>query len=367
MTALLAALAVMAGLGGLYWWRFMAPGAAPEAAAMAAYPTAVETAAVTRGTAVRKLKALGTLMSDNSVVLKPEVEGRVERILFEDGQRVAQGAPLLRLDDAVLRARLDEAEASLQLARRQFERAEELFARNAGTGRSRDEAFAALRADEARVRMLRASLAKVELKAPFAGVLGLRRVSVGDYLRPGQEVVNLEQLDPIKVEFQMPERFLGQLRAGQTVTLRSDAYPDRLFEAKVEAIDPRIDRGARSLRLRAIAANPDGLLRPGQFVTVTVRVDERRDALFVPEQALIAQGDKRLLFRVDGTAEAGRAALVEVRTGLRIAAQAEVLEGLAPGDTVVTAGHQKLRDGAPVRAVPPTFVAASPPDEEIAR
>ncbi|GAB4181866.1 MAG: efflux RND transporter periplasmic adaptor subunit [Thalassobaculales bacterium] len=352
-----------AAVGGGYWWSYLRPRPAPAAAAGGGggFAMPVEAADAIRGTAVRKVKALGTLTAFNSITVRPEIAGRVERILFEDGTQVARNTPLVQIDQAILKAELDQAQAALRLSQQQFERANDLVARGAGTARARDEAVAALRNDEARVRLAQATLEKSVIRAPFEGIVGIRKISLGDYVAVGQDLVNLEQVQPIKVDFTLPERFLPQVKTGARVIFRSEAFPDRQFEAFVAAVDPRVNRTARAIQVQAIADNKDGALRPGQFVSVTVRMDERRGSTFVPEQAVIPQGGNYLVVKVVD----GKAAPAPVTIGMRIAAHVEVLSGVAPGDKVVTAGHQKLRPGMPVAPAPPSFVSIAPPDEEI--
>jgi membrane fusion protein, multidrug efflux system len=354
--------AVLVIVAGAYWFLFLppTPTAAPSGAA-GQFSIVVEASAAYRGTAVRKLKAVGTLASNNTIIVRPEIEGRVSAIRFEDGQAVAAKAPLFELDATLLNASADEARANLQLAQREYERIRELAARGNAPIQTRDQAEAELRASEARMRLAVARLDKAVVRAPFDGVVGMRKVSIGDYVSPGMDVVNLEQMRPIKVEFGFPERFLTALAVGQPILLRSDAYPGEEFSATISALDPRIDRLSRSVNVQGIAPNADGRLRPGQFVSVTVRVDEHRGSVFVPEQALISLGEDYFVFRI----VEGRAQRVAVKPGLRIANHVAILSGLEVGDMVISAGHQKLGEGAPVTAIPATYVPPSPPDEEI--
>ncbi len=356
---------VLAALAGGYWLLTTGgggggggagPGGGGGPPAMA-----VEATQAVRGAAIRRLHAVGTLLSNNSVIVRPEIPGRVAEIRFEDGAEVAAGQVLVVLDRAIAEAELAQARASLTLAQQAYQRATELLARGAGTARARDEAQATLRNDQAQLDLASARLDRTILSAPWPGVAGLRRVSVGDYVAAGQDIVNLEQMRPIKIEFRLPQRFLRGLVAGQAVTLASDAWPGQTFEATIRAIDPRIDPDSRSILVQATAPNDDLHLRPGQFVAVTVRVAERQDAIFVPEQALVPQGDHLYVYRIVDD----RAVRSEVTAGLRIATQVEIVSGLAAGDRVVTAGQQRLGDGVPVRASEPVAVPPRPADEEI--
>lgn len=321
--------------------------AGPAAAPKEPPPVAVEAMAVTRGPVSATITAVGTLQAEESVVIRPEIAGLVTEIAFDEGRPVARGATLIRLEDSILRAELAQAEADLALAKSDYERNLDLFKKGSGSARARDQATAELEATTARVALARARLDKTRIRAPFGGLLGLRQVSVGDYVTPGQEIVNLEDVDPVKVDFRVPEVFLSRLHAGQALSVEVDAFPGQTFTGEVYALDPRIEAQGRSIALRARIANPERVLRPGLFARVTLVTAQREDALLVPEEAVFAQGDQQFVYRISD----GKAALTPVRLGDRQGALVEVVEGVAAGDQVVSAGHHKLRDGAPVRPV----------------
>lgn len=353
---------VLIALGGGYWSIVLREKAGADAHTDAPPPgVVVEATPAIRATSVRKLKAIGTLASNQSVVIRPEIPGRVTQIHFDDGATVEQGALLLQLDKSVLLAELADAESALNLAKLQDKRAKRLLQKGAGTERARDEAEAALRSNQARVQLAQAQLEKCDIRAPFDGKLGIRRIDLGAYLSAGDDVVNLEQTTPIKIGFEVPERFLTDLQVGKQVALRTDAYAGEIFAAEINAVDPLINQRTRGVKVQAIAQNGDGRLRPGQFVSVTLRVDERRGATFVPQQALVPNSDQPFVYRIVD----GRAKQANVRPGTRIAMHVEILEGLDVGDLVVTAGQQRLADGVAVIPREPTFVPPSPPDEEI--
>jgi membrane fusion protein (multidrug efflux system) len=180
-------------------------------------------------------------------------------------------------------------------------------------------------------------------------VLGLRKVSVGDYVTPGQDIVNLEDIEPLKVEFRIPERYLGSLSVGQTVAVTADAFQGRSFAGQVYAIDPLVDENGRAVVLRARLPNQEGVLRPGLFVSISLVVGQRENAVMIPEQALVPQGSRQLVFKVAD----GKAVLTPVKLGERRNAMVEIVQGLARGDVVVTAGQIKLRDGVAVTVQPP--------------
>lgn len=355
----LAALAVAAVLAALAFHLFVEPlpglgsrdavgqnADAPKAPAA----TPVTVAEARLGDVVREIGVVGTLRSNRSVVIRPEIAGRIAELLFEDGETVGAQEPLLRLDSSVLEAELEQSRATLALRRANARRAQELLARGTGTVIAKDEAQAALLADEAAVKLAESKLAKTIIYAPFAGTVGLKRVEVGDYVAPGQDIVNLEDIDTLKVDFRVPEIFVASIAEGATVQVTTAAYPDRSFPAKIAAIDPAVDEAGRSLLVRATIDNPDRQLRPGQFVRVAVAVEERGEAVLVPETAIMLQNGRTFVYRVAGDT----AVLTPVETGLRNGPDVEIVSGVAAGDIVVTRGHEKLRDGAPVAVTPPT-------------
>jgi len=218
------------------------------------------------------------------------------------------------------------------------------------TAQSADESASAVAVSTAAVELARVQLEKAHIVAPFSGIVGLRRVSVGEYITAGQPLVNLEAIDPVKADFRVPEKFLPAIRVGQTIRIKVDAFPDDSFEGKVYAIDPRLDVAGRSLLVRAVVPNGDQRLRPGLFARVTVLLQLKEDALSVPEQAIVPQGDSQFVFKIVD----GKAHLTKVVTGTRRDGRVEIVEGLTAGDQVVTAGQFKIRDGSAVSIVGPT-------------
>ncbi len=342
------ALLALAGWGTFF---LLHPAANAEATAQAPStppPMPVEVMEVVGGTADQEITAVGTLQSNESVVISAEIPGRIDKIAFAEGEAITGGKTLILLDSSVLKAEFDRAEASRALSEANYKRAEALLKDRAISERERDETYAQWQLDEASVRLAKAQLDKSRLTAPFSGTLGLRKVSVGDYIQPGQALVNLEDTSKLKVEFRIPEKFSAQVKAGQKVKLESDAYLGQRFEGRVYAIDPQVEENSRSLVVRGLLENRDGALRPGQFVKVLLGVATRAEALFVPEQALISQPKAQFVFKVvDGAAQ-----MVQVQTGARRKGWIEVTSGLALGDVVVTGGHQKIGPGSPVRPLP---------------
>lgn len=314
-------------------------------------PVAVEVVRAEARTLAESASAVGSLLSNESVVLRPEISGRISGIHFRDGQVVRRGAVLVSLDSAVQEAELQQARANLALAQTNFRRTEDLFQRQFISERARDEAAANLKVQEAVVALAEARLAKTRIRAPFDGVVGIRNVSVGDYVKDGEELVNIEDVATLKVDFRLAEIYLPQLRTGQTVEVSSDALPGETFRATVDAVNPQVDTNGRSVLVRAHMGNPRGKLRPGMFVRARLAFGERQAVVMVPEQALVPSGSAQSVYRVQAGEGQKRAQLVTVTTGQRAQGWVEVVGGVAAGDTVVTAGQLRLRDGAPVRVV----------------
>ncbi len=310
----------------------------------------VEAAKVVAAPFSEQVTAVGTLLSNESVTVSSEIPGRLKEIHFQEGQPVEQGAPLFTLDDSVYRAQLDDAEAKLKLAEQTNKRTSTLYSNKYATAQSADEAVSNLAVSTAATELARVQLEKTRIVAPFSGIVGLRHVSVGEYITAGQALVNLEAIDPVKADFRVPEKFLPAIRVGQTIRIKVDAFPDASFEGKVYAIDPKLDVAGRSLLVRALVPNQDQRLRPGLFARVAVLLQLKEDALSVPEQAIVPQGDSQFVFKILD----GKVKLTKVVTGTRRDGRVEIVEGLAVGDEVVTAGQLKIRDGSAVTVVAAT-------------
>lgn len=337
-------LIIAAGAGAGYWAWFAAPAANGSTAAKEDVAVPVEAAAVRIDTVLRQIRAVGTLRSNESVLIASEVSGRILEIAGAEGQEVPRGRVILRLDPAIYEAELKQAEAALALSLRNHKRATDLKASGAGTGRALDEAIANLRNDEAAVALAQARLAKTQIAAPFSGVLGLRRMSVGAYVNPGDMIVNLEQIDPLKVDFRIPENALASAKVGQPLFVTVDALPGESFEGSVYAVDPQVDETARNIVLRATLPNPQGRLRPGLFARVSLIIERHENAILVPERSLVPMAEDQFVFRIIG----GKAAITKVVLGERVGNEVEILEGLKPADIVVTDGVLKIRDGTAV-------------------
>ncbi len=323
-------------------------------------PVAVEVAEVATTTVQEDVDAVGTLRSNESVVVRPEISGRIERLNFTEGAAVQKGQVIVALDDSVPAAELAQAKANLALAESNYQRTQELEKQKFVSATAKDQALNGLRVAQANVQLAEARLAKTKIVAPFGGVIGIRQVSAGDYVKEGQDLVTLEDIAALKVDFRVPEQLLAALRPGQAVEMGSDALPGRKYVATVDAIDPLVDQAGRAVLLRARLRNSDGQLRPGMFVRTRLIMSQRQNALTVPEEALVPVGADQFVYRVID----GKAQRVKIRTGVRRAGAVEVVEGLAAGDTVVTAGQLKLRDGVPVAAGGPAGKPSAPPVAE---
>lgn len=351
---------VVLGAGGAKW---LADRAAAPAGSTVAIPVqtaaddkrvVVEAAPVEQVALPRGVSAVGSLRSENSVMLRPEITGRIAQINFDEGGKVKQGQVLVRLDDSVAKAQLQQAQANLSLAQSQYRRAVELGKQGFISKQARDEAASQLKVQQAAAALAQANLDKTVIAAPFDGLVGLRTVSVGDYVSPGIDLVPIESVDPLKVDFRIPEQFLGLVHPGLKLMLGFDALPGQEREGEVGAISPLVDVGGRSILLRANVPNADGALRPGMFARVRLQFADDQ-GLVVPETALAPSGEEQYVFRIQD----GKAARVVVQVGLRRGGKVEILDGLKAGDQVVTAGLQKLRDGVEVRVLGATAPASS--------
>jgi membrane fusion protein (multidrug efflux system) len=376
----------IATLGAGAWWYQNQPakarvegqsaGAAPspQGAASAAGAgggggkPSVEVAQVEQMKLVDESQTVGSLRSRQGVVLRPEVSGRITQLNFRDGDRVKKGQLLVQFDDQLPTAQVQQAQAELNIAMANNTRNAELVAQNFISRRTLEESAAAQQVAEAKLALARATAARLKIIAPFDGLAGIRLVNVGDYLKDGADIVNVEDIDAIFVDYRLPERFQTKIRRGQTSVIELDALPGRKFTATVLAIDPLIDANGRSVGVRACIDNRRLQLRPGMFARVNAVFGQRDNALAIPEEAIVPQGGKQFAIKlVNGTEPNSLVTQrVEVKIGLRSPGKVEVLEGLQAGDTVVTAGQQRLqRDGTAVRvmdmAAPAARTGASAP------
>jgi membrane fusion protein (multidrug efflux system) len=324
--------------------------ASPEQPRPAAAPgrqgLPVETAKARPVRSTQEIRTIGSLQSAESVKVAAEVAGRIAEILFREGQPVKANEVLVKLDDDLARAELADAQARQKLAEANLGRANQLARTGSGTERARDEAVAASETGRAAVELARAKLDKHTIRAPFAGLAGLRGLSVGAFVNTGTEVANIESIDPIKVDFSVPEILLTDVRVGQSVEITLDALPGRTFTGTIYAIAPVVDVNGRALRVRARLPNPDGILRPGLFARIVVKGGEQ-EVVMIPESAVTPRGGDFFVFRIEN----GRAVETKVELGARKAGEVEIRNGLSAGAVVVTAGQQRLRNGSAVTVI----------------
>lgn len=317
---------------------------APKDAAKVSPAMPVKAAAARIAPAVDEVSAVGTLRADEAVSIRPEIAGRVVEFRFNEGQAVARGAVLVRLDQSELGAVLASSRAQLKWEEQRMERAEDMHKKGFISQQGLDDQKTNLVRARAKLAEDEAKLAKTEMRAAFPGVAGLRQVSEGQYVAAGTDIVRLEKIDQLKLDFRVPEAFIGKLRTGQPLKVLVDAYADRVFPGSVYAIEPGVDDQTRTILLRARVANPELRLRPGMFARVQAQLGVREKAIWVPEAAIVPKGQDSYVFRV---AE-GKADLVRVQTGARKVGEVEIVKGLAAGDLVVTEGTQKIGPGSAV-------------------
>ncbi len=317
-------------------------------------PATVEVARAEVLSVVDDVQAVGSLKSAQGVMLRPEVSGRISKLGFAEGALVRRGQLLVQLDDTLQQAQLQQARAQASIARTNLQRSRELQAQAFVSQSAVDQNSAALEVAEAQVSLAQAQVARMKVLAPFDGTAGLRVVDVGDYVKDGADLVNLEDLSSLRVQFAVPERYIDRLRAGQAVEVAVDAYPGRLFKARVLATDSQVEASGRALQVLAQVDNPGLQLKPGMFARPRVVFAVRADAVVVPEEALVPLGTRQLLFKVvSGAGGQQVAQRLEAKVGLRLPGRVEILEGVQAGDEVVTAGHGRLLrgDNIPVRSI----------------
>ena len=296
------------------------------------------------------LRAVGSLVAINGIEVTTEVAGIVSEIDFVSGQRVQKGDVLLKLDDTVDRATLAGLKANKRLAQVQLRRVQNLLSRKVVSKSDFDEAKAKYDAADAAVSEQEAVIAKKTIRASFAGLIGIRQVDLGQYLAPGTQIVSLQALKPIFVDYALPEREFRKIATGQAVKVAVDAYPNEAFTGKVTAVEPGVDRGNRMVQVRATMTNEDARLRPGMFAEVTSLLPGQQQVLTVPRTAISynTYGDFVYLI-ANGPGGKLVAKRHQVATGRAREGRVEIKTGLKAGQRVVRAGLVKLRDGQPVK------------------
>jgi|WetSurMetagenome_2_1015567.scaffolds.fasta_scaffold02703_4 membrane fusion protein, multidrug efflux system len=307
----------------------------------------VEVIQVKTDTVIEEVSTVGTLRPDESVVIKSEIAGRIQRIEFTEGQKIEAGATLILLDASEYKALLEQNNATLILNKQSYDRIKDLFGKQLTSHQALDEAKSKLDESKAKLAVDKVRLDKMTIRAPFSGILGLREVSQGAYITPGQTLVRLDKLDTMKLDFRIPEVYLSKINNGQTMTITLDSFPGKEFSGKVYAMDLAVDEESRTLLLRAKLPNPNLELQGGLFARVKLVLSQREKALLIPEQAVVPQGGASFVFK----AQDGQAILTEIKLGQRRTGDVEVIEGLNANDFVITAGQMKLRPNAPIAII----------------
>ncbi|MFC5271812.1 efflux RND transporter periplasmic adaptor subunit [Adhaeribacter terreus] len=290
------------------------------------------------------LSVTGSIEANEQVEIRGEISGRVRHISFQEGSRVSKGQVLLKVDDSELRAQLAQAQTKQQLAAENERRAGLLLQKEAISKEEYDVARADLLTTKAQTQLIQAQLAKTSIKAPFSGQIGLRNISEGGFLSPDIVVANLVNTDPVKITFSVPEKYSNQVKVNTEINFTIAGSPKK-YTATVYAIEPGIESATRTLQLRARAANPDNILRPGSFANIELPLTETDNALLVPSEAIIPIQNGKKVF----VAENGKAKEVKVETGTRTEKDVLITSGLSAGDTVLTTGIMALKANAPVK------------------
>lgn len=324
---------------------FSGPRRAPAGGGRGGAPRALKVSGlVVSGRALAEdVRGVGTLLANEEAVLRPEVAGKVESIGFREGSHVEKGALLVKLVDSDYRAQLAKSQSQLQLRRADVERKKRLLAINGVSQQELDEAVNQVVATESDIAYTQALIAKTEIRAPFAGVVGLRNVSVGSTVDRSDVIVSVQQLDPMKLDFSLPEKYAATVRVGATVTFAVEGVPGE-GRATVVAIEPRIDAETRTLKVRARATNRGERLFPGAFARVEYGLSRSKDAILLPTDCVVPVLKGKKVFVVRNGVAISR----PITTGLRTESSVEVLSGLVFGDTVITTGLLQLRDSTRV-------------------
>jgi membrane fusion protein (multidrug efflux system) len=369
LAGLVVVVLVVGTLVGVKMFQFKAMGEA--AAQQVMPPEPVNAMEVRREQWQSRASAVGSVVAVQGAVVSAEAEGIVRTIAFEAGSVVKAGDELVRIDDDIERAQLRAAQAAAEWAHVTLDRAQGLIGSRAISQAELDQALAGVKQADAQVDNIRAAIDKKVIRAPFTGKLGIRRISVGQFLNTGDPIVSLQSLDPVYVEFSLPQQRLGDLSEGLAVVVATDSYPGDKFQGTVTAVDPDVDPATRNVRVQATLGNADHRLRPGMFVTVDVVLAETEDVLVIPSTAVLhaPQGDSIFVIGEGEAGADGKRPLVvrqqPVRLGERRGDFVVAEEGTTAGDQIVTTGVFKLRPGTAVvvdNTLAPEFTSTPRPD-----
>jgi membrane fusion protein (multidrug efflux system) len=300
------------------------------------------------------VSATGSLRADEEVELQAETNGKIIAIQFQEGTLVQRGDLLVKINDADLQASRQRANARMRLAEIREQRMATLVKQGGSNRQDYDTAASELEVQQAEIQLIEAQINKTEIRAPFNGVVGLRFVSEGSFVSPNSRIATLQKLETVKIDFTVPEKYMNRVRPGNEVQFTVAGDP-RQFSGQIYAVEPRIDLTTRTVLIRANCSNTDGRLLPGSFAQVQLKLAEVSDALLVPAEAVVPGLSEKNVFLVEG----GKAVRRLVRTGLRTESQVQVIEGLKPGDVVITSGLQQIRGGMPVDVLPAGKTAAN--------
>lgn len=320
----------------------IALGGKPKTSAMP--PAFVETTTVKQSAVTDQVMATGTLTAIPGVTIRTEIAGRITKIYFTPGIDIVAGAQLIEINPASLQAAVAQDQANVKLTKLNWERAQRLYRGHVIAKSDLDQAQDNLDVAQGKLEQDTAELKKATIHAPFSGRLGLNQVNLGDYANVGQAVVNLQSLDPIYVEFSIPQIYLSKLTVGQAVTLQSTAYPEQKFSGKVCALESLVDVNARSLKMRAAINNHDKKLLPGTFVQVYLVIGAPLKVIKVPQTAIVYETEGNYVYRVIDN----KAVRTMVVLGAKDQQDVIVSSGLAVGDVIVTSGQMKVKDGMTV-------------------
>lgn len=312
---------------------------------MAMPPPSVEVAKATSTNWQDEILATGTISAMNGITLKPEVAGRVTRIDFTSGSLVEKGQPLIQIYPDILAAQLAANEANLALAEVEYRRSAELYAKNVASKQTLDEQTAKLKSAQASVAATEAELAQHNITAPFSGRIGLKQIDIGDYVNVGESLVSLEEIDPLRIQFSIPDKYINQVKTGNTINIDVSSSPDKIYKGYVYALDASVDPQTRLFSIWGKIPNPDNSLVPGTYVTVSLLVGEPKPVLVIPQTAVVYSSQGEYVYKI----EKNIAKKTQVSTGSRQRHLIVITDGLKPGDVVVTAGQVKLFDNVPIK------------------
>jgi membrane fusion protein, multidrug efflux system len=293
-----------------------------------------------------KLEATGTVLANEEADLKPEVSGRITYLHLPEGQYVVQGTLLLKINDADLKAQLDKIKSQLKLASESEARQRRMLQMEGTSQQEYDQALATLTGLRADSAYYQAQIAKTEIRAPFSGTIGIRNVSPGSYVTPASVVATIQQTNPVKIDFSLPEKYASLLQIGSTVQFRTEAS-NTTYQAKIVVRDPKIDATSRNVRYRAVAQNPNGKLLSGSYARIDLSLTDKAGSIYVPTEAVVPTLKGKKVFVVKNNVAEERV----VQSGLRTSDKIQIYEGLSVGDSVVVTGNMQLKPGATVKVL----------------